>query len=175
MSVEAFTSGVNGRWVCECGQPVVHRLGAWMCPTHDDRATVRFVEHPPDDDVSVDHRRSPDGLTLTTTVTAPRGFMRMTMTWADRATADKHVADEMQTLEQRGRRELADSVPGESLRTFARRTRIGTFGAGVQTGPPTWWLPRPIVHADRGSVELGVGWLRLVVRVYWGWRRKRGA
>ncbi|MCW3039445.1 MAG: hypothetical protein JWM31_1350 [Solirubrobacterales bacterium] len=29
---------------CECGLRVEHRFGAWICPSHHDRATVKFIE-----------------------------------------------------------------------------------------------------------------------------------
>jgi hypothetical protein len=52
-------------------------------------------------------------------------------------------------------------APGQVNR--ARRFRLGGWAVYVKvnTGPPTWWLPR--VHAGDGAVMLG--WLRGLVAV----------
>jgi hypothetical protein len=48
--------------------------------------------------------------------------------------------------------------------------RFGKVGLSVNTGPPTWWLPRPLVSGPRRpnpALAVGGGWLRLAVTIHW--------
>jgi hypothetical protein len=105
----------------------------------------------------VRHALSADGMTLVIKRRAPGGILTTTYH------RDSHAgpftdADVDQALRYSVERHQMQT--GQRNRARRTTTRFGTLWTHVNTGPPTWWLPRAKREKD-GTVM--AGWFRLAV------------
>lgn len=119
------------------------------------------------------HVVSEGGLCLTSEAVFDDGnVLTMTAHWDDLEVAQAHYETAITTFEAKYER-MTSREPGDKRRIKVFRTRVGTFFVHVNTGPPTWWLPR--LGASRGPREerpqevlhVRAGWLRGCVIVSW--------
>lgn len=106
------------------------------------------------------------GTRLVSTYSCPDGVLTATLGWRDEKTAAAYVSRAQQQFEETVVAKLADRLArpdhdGEVRRLRALRTPIGVLYVGVNTGPPTWWLPKVLVGRRKdGAYRVMVGWLR---------------
>lgn len=108
----------------------------------------------------------PDDVTLRVDVRTRQGVYTSTFSWATPELKAEHEQAAIRTACEATAAVIRES--GDVRRARAFRTRFGTLFVHVNTGPPTWWLPK--VKAGRrtdGTLEVMAGWLRALVAVSW--------
>jgi len=119
------------------------------------------------------HLVSQDGLCLTSEAIYDDGnVLTMTVHWDDPEVALAHYELAVTSFESKHER-LNSRQPGDRRRVRRFQTSVGTFFVHVNTGPPTWWLPRAGASygASKGRpdevLHVRCGWLRGCIVVSW--------
>ena len=118
------------------------------------------------------HQIADGGLTFISIYQNSNGSMKSTVGWATLEDAQAHYEEARILFEKRipeldkQLRELeAGKTTNSSLKTYFNK-RIAVY---INTGPPTWWLPRLGLAwkpTDDGLVRVRAGWLRGCVSVH---------
>lgn len=87
------------------------------------------------------------------------GERALSLSWATPELAQKNWLSAQERFES-GDLDTSLSQPGQKASTY----RGGPFTVRIDTGPPTWWLPRVRI----GWTVLAAGWMRLGITVRWG-------
>ncbi|MDN5893867.1 MAG: hypothetical protein L0H93_07535 [Nocardioides sp.] len=110
--------------------------------------------------VQVEHRLSPDGLTLTSIYRGPEGSATSSVSWRTAEQAATNYAAAVQGFENRVpqlQARLAED--NHDSRSWIKNTRFGSVY--VNTGPPTWWRPNFQIRRVAGATHIKCGWLRI--------------
>lgn len=120
-----------------------------------------------------EYQVSDDGLELTCRWTAPAepGRTSLTLTsifgWGDREVAEAYYEAAKRNFEQKIAQQVT-LLPGERRDARVFRLSRGALYVHVNTGPPTWWLPRLGMGRHRnGDLYLRGGWLRKAIELAW--------